>query len=159
MTDQPIADRLSLLERRVGRWRAVSIAALGLAAATLAAGAGRDARADRSVAEEIAARRIVVVDAQGTPRVLLGVDGGDAFIGMRDGRETTRVLLQASDGGARLLLADGIPRLVLDTRGVGALAAVNGPDGRPRAVLGLGADGRESLVLSGIDGRPTATLP
>ena len=164
LSNAELARRLDALERRVARWRrtAVATAAAGgiAAAALLAGGAAADrSNAARAPVDEIQVRRLAVVDERGATRILLTSEGQDAFIGMTDAQGATRAMLQAHPAGARLVMGDGRPRLVLAADPTAVVATMSGPDGIARAIFGIGATGRETLVLTRPDGSASATLP
>ena len=150
-----LARRLDQVERRVARWRALAAAALVAGAAALSGAAF----ADRPQPAEIEVRRLAIVDERGATRILLTTEGQDGFIGLTDARGETRAMIQAHPGGARIVLGDGRPRLVLAADPVAVLATMSGPDGVARAVVGVGAAGRETLLLTRPDGSPSAVLP
>lgn len=162
MLDSPleaISRRVESLERSVVRWRRFAVVALAVGASGVALSLTGTASADRRIRDEIVTRRLSVVDEYGAPRILLSVEGQDAFVGLTDGGGSPRALLHAHPGGARLVLSHNTPRLVLSADPVAATATMSGADGTARAVLGVSATGRESLMLARPDGSASAALP
>lgn len=162
MADTPITEitrRLEVLERRVVRWRGFALVALAVGATGLAIALSSTASADRRVSDEVVTRRLSVVDGRGNTRILLSIEGQDAFLGLTDAQGGPRAVLQAHPGGARLVLSDNNPRLVLSADPVASLATISGADGTARAMLGVSVTGHESLMLARPDGSPSATLP
>ncbi|BBK31023.1 hypothetical protein EDC65_1537 [Stella humosa] len=154
-----LSRRLDGLERQVARWRRIAVAGFLTTGLALAAAVTGSAIAQRPAPGEMELRRLAIVDERGATRILMTAEGQDAFVGMTDVNGETRAMLQSHPGGARLVLGDGRPRLVLSADPGQVVATMSGPDGVARAVLGIGAGARETLLLARPDGRPSVSLP
>lgn len=146
--------RLAVLERRV-RWGGALC--LGFAAVALLSAATRQDR----VAEELRARRIALVDAEGRVRAELGIDpDGSAGLFVRDveGRPRAMVVHDEQQSALYLLDQEGTIRLgsAQFAHGGGGYA-LHGPGSKGGAVLYLKGDG--SLTFYGEDGTVQERIP
>lgn len=143
---QALERRIARLERERWAWR------IGIVA-VVAGLLGLGAAATPGVVEEVRARKVVVVDAQGKERLSLGtLPDGRAVLVLRDARGKERLELS--------VLADGSPGLVFwDAQGAERLAlgvpgdfmswlSLSDAQGKVRIRLNVAADGGPVLVLA-----------
>jgi len=138
----------------------------GLVAAVMAAvliatkvGGPVVAFAETGIADEVKARRFVLVDEQGDTRALLAVleDGPALFL--IDPQGTPRAMLAILEDGPTLSLTDpqGTPLAMLDvSEGVSALSLID-PQRTPRATLAVLEDG-PTLLFTDLQGQNRAVL-
>ncbi len=151
-----IEDRLNHLERAVRRARAAASAAAVLAATLLALGFARSP----GISDEVRTHRVVVVDHEGRPRILLAEDESNWRISRTAG--LTLMDTTGNERGGFSTMADGSVVLGLDApRGVGAsmpdrIGIKVYPDGsghvmlidnQTRAVAKLESDGQSGGVI------------
>lgn len=181
---EALPQRVARLERENRRWKALGIVALALLGVVGLLGA--TSPGSGTVADEIRARRFILVDDAGRDhaalgiepggaaglafagpdgklRALLGIEGdGSGFLGLADRSGTLRVMLGAMEGSAGLNLADRAGKdragLVIAPDGTGGLT-LSDPSGRARAVLALEPGGLAALEILDPAGKPAFRAP
>ncbi len=145
---EALAARMGRLEQEVRWWRRAGGSAAALVA--IAGLLGMAAPAGGPAAEEVRARRIVLVDAEGRERAALAVDA-DGWAGLRavDVAGKTRVALgSAAAGTAALALTDMREKtrvsLAVNTDGLSMLSLLDAR-GRNKATLGANPAGEAGL--------------
>jgi len=119
------------------------------------------APARRNVEKILRAERLEVVDHQGRPRVVLGLDEqGAAGVMVNDTTGEARVTLLHDAEGSALFIrdAEGVIRVgVAQFAHGGGGVALHGPNSRGAAVLYFQEAG--SLTFYDLDGEPTMRIP
>lgn len=111
------------------------------------------------VQKEIRANAFLLLDADGNPRAILGVDKDGPMLSMKDEKGKLRAILGMDKGRSGLFLNDekGNPRAALAVHKDGSLLGLNDEKGTPRASLGVDKDG-SMLGINDEKGNPRAAL-
>ncbi|MFQ5691936.1 MAG: hypothetical protein ACE5IM_02680 [Nitrospinota bacterium] len=159
--EDAVGGRLDRLERESRRWRALGIAAvavLGLVALLGAKGT--------RVADEVRARRFVVVDREGRVRAALAVvvkEDVEKGLGLAlyDADGNRRASLGVSRDGANVLLKDagGRTRIALAVGRNGPVLALYDANFKTRAGLAVFDGKGPTLLLNGPNGKPIWRAP
>ncbi len=148
-----IEDRLDRLEREMCRWKKLATAALACLSLTVLLGAVAN------VAEEVKAKRFVLVGQDGQPRGGLSVDtDGIAALRLFDQDGLPRALLSVTANGSPTLslVEQGRPRVMLN---LGPGLVVYDKGGLPRATLGVTPAGAPTLTLTDLQGQVIWSAP
>lgn len=148
-----LVQRLDRLERESRGWRIVGITLVGVLAAVLLMGT-----TEGKVADELRAKRFVLVDSKGNPRagiILESDESATVNLYGKDRRSGARIGVRGDGSmGLSLFGPGGKPHsgLVVQADGSTALA-LSDKEGRLRALFGVESDGTPTLQLNGKDGK------
>jgi hypothetical protein len=149
-----VSERVARLEREVRRWKRFSAAAFALLSATILLSYGREiekARAAVSAPEDLKVRRLIVVDKNGNPRILLDVKPPPfgAEVGLVDENGNPRGGFTDQEEGGALFLDDkyGKAGVALGSQKGGAGLVFFDRSGKGRVNLGI-VPGGSVLSLS-----------